>query len=193
MNEEIDMPPGPDHPEDITGYGVGKRHLMAMHLDQPIGTLTPAQVAFALGNDPDLIMDSIDHEEEQSGMAAADAAHARRSGDEYAAERDLAESRSWANSAQTKREALNWLTAQAGTPFVEFAFDNEMRAVRLAAWAVADAYQACFADECDENPADCPTHGGLVAARKLAEESETDRLRSRFLDAFHASAAKRTA
>ena len=154
---------------------------------------TNPAISRALGNDPDLIMDSIDHEEEQSGMAAADAAHARRSGDEYAAERDLAESRSWANSAQTKREALNWLTAQAGTPFVEFAFDNEMRAVRLAAWAVADAYQACFADECDENPADCPTHGGLVAARKLAEESETDRLRSRFLDAFHASAAKRTA
>ena len=47
------MPPGPDHPEDITGYGVGKRHLMAMHLDQPIGTLTPAQVAAEVDHDAD--------------------------------------------------------------------------------------------------------------------------------------------
>lgn len=187
------MPPGPDHPEDITGYGAGSGHLMLMHLDQPIGTLTPAQVAFALGNDPDQLMASIDHDDEQSGMAAADAADARRRGDEEAVDVDMAESRSWANSAQTKRDALNWIAAHPDTPIIEFTFVAELRTVRIAAWAVSDAYQACFADECDEAPADCPTHGGLVAERRLAEDTEIDRLRSRFLDAFDASTAKRTA
>lgn len=47
-----------------------------------------------------------------------------------------------------------------------------------------------------DHPEDITGYGagsGLVAARVLAEKSETDRLRSRFFDAFHASAAKRTA
>lgn len=128
--------PSPDHPDDLDGYGLGRAALIYLYLDEPAGTLTPAQIAATFGYDGEELTRSMLDDEEQAQMAAAEAASARRAGAAPEdVEVDLHEAREWANSAQVKRLALVWLHAHPDISVEVPDLTDELRAVRDADWA----------------------------------------------------------
>lgn len=128
--------PSPDHPDDLDGYGLGQAALTYLYLDEPAGTLTPAQIAATFDYDGEELTRSMLDDEEQAQMAAASAASARRAGDDpEGVEVELHEAREWANSAQLKRLALVWLHDHPDIRVEVPDLTEELRAVRLADWA----------------------------------------------------------
>ena len=182
MDDDIEQPPGSDHPDDLDGYGLGREALALMYLDEPAGTLSPAQVAFALGNDRERIVELMEQDEEQSSMAAADAAEARRSGsdDIDVINVSMHESRVWASSAQMKRDALAHLDTHPAER-VEFALDTELREVRRRSWAWSKVLRECRESRNCSGGDDCVVHGGELVARKRLEQKAIDELCRRFL------------
>lgn len=166
MDDDIEQPPGSDHPDDLDGYGLGREALALMYLDEPAGTLSPAQVAFALGNDRERIVELMEQDEEQSSMAAADAAEARRSGSDDIdfINVSMHESRVWASSAQMKRDALAHLDTHPAER-VEFALDTELREVRRRSWAWSEVLRECRESRNCSGGDDCVVHGGELVAR----------------------------
>lgn len=166
-----------------------------MYLDRPVGTLTPAQVAFLLRNDAEYIEQLMLEDEEGAAQWSKDAWDARvgapdpdlldagRSGDpEGLAEACLKEAREATKDAQAKRYALDHLAAHPrGRP--EYSVDAAMDLVQAAAERVCALWRECD-ETCGVHPAPCGSHDEAVERAKALQEIAVDAMRTAFLIAF---------
>ncbi len=173
---------GPAADPDDIDLNVGREALTLMHLEQPPGCLTPAQIAFALGNDPDYIDALIAYDDDQSSVWSESALHVRDvGGDPGEVEVHLIEARAWGSTAQTKRGALAWLESHPAAPPVDFQLDDELLAVRRAGDSKVRAWRECSGPECAEESRECPVHGTRVVELEDAYDRSVETLRARFL------------
>lgn len=166
-----------------------------LYLDRPSGTLTPAQTAFVLGNDEELIEQLMLDEEDEAAQWAYDAYRIRlgdpdpdlvaasRDGEEGLEESCLEHARIATMDAQAKRYALNHLRSHPQGP-PEYSILPAMEQVQNAAEAVHAPYWSCV--RCQELADPCPGHVATVAVAEAARDAAVAAMRAEVLDAFDA-------
>lgn len=152
--------------------------LCLLHLANPDEAPTPAETAYLLGNDPDLIREAIAHDREQEALYSADILEERNADDpdEELIEVHLGEARAWAQHAQLKLDALRHILAHEPAQ-VDFVFDDELAEIRRT-----ESEWLAIHNECDEpwNKTDtCPVHSPAIKAGRQEQRRAVQQLRRR--------------
>ncbi len=165
-----------------------------MYLDRPVGTLTPAQIAFLLGNDAAAIERLMREDEEQAAQWSRDAWDARRGAPDPVlvarrsgraaglAEGCLHEAREATKDAQAKRFALQYL-AEHPRPRPAYRVDEAMDRVQAAAERACRLVRLCD-DACGAYPAPCERHASLLESLSKTRDIAVAAMRTEFLTAF---------
>lgn len=194
MDTDLPTPDDPDEPtsaRDTRAYPAG---VALMYLDRPVGTLTPAQVAFLLGNDAGYIEELMLEELEEAAQWAEDALAARRgepdpvlvdaspSGTVGLEEACLHEARACEMAAQAKRAALHHLRLHPA-PIPVWSVAGAMDEVQSTAEARWGEHRRC-AERCSVEPAACARHAMRIRRLEARHEAAVTRMRAEFLAAF---------
>lgn len=157
-----------------------------MYLDVPAGALTPEQIAFLLGNNPEFIAELMLQDEEEEQQWTADALDARlghpdpllfdaSGGKPGLAEQCLNEARVCATAAQAKRAALQFLEVHP-RPIVECPVAEEMDVVQLWAERLSQVHLTCDA-ECQTWPECCKRHQPEIDRCQSAVDAAVEQMR----------------
>lgn len=158
MDDDLQNPDGTEE-ADALDPGL----LCIMHLENLADDFGPAEVAYLLGNSPQLIQDAIDFDREQEQLASAAALEAQ-TGDEpdwELARVNLGEARSWAQGAQLKSQALQFVLDHR-PPEVDFGFVDELAEIQRWELAWLNIHTTC--DEHWNATTECPVHGEAIKA-----------------------------
>ena len=150
------------------------------YLDVPEGALTPEQIAFLLGNNPEFIAELMMEDEDEAQQWNADAFDARlEHSDRVLEEHCLTEARVCTTAAQAKRAALQFLEVHPRR-IVACPVAEEMDAVQLLADRLSLLHVACAA-ECLAWPDPCERHQPEVDRRRAAIDAAVEQMRAQLV------------